>query len=48
MTYQDENNNTMSKVLECLMNGDGLNRVGEVVQMLMNEAMKVEREKYLL
>src|SRR3990167_8866711 len=47
MTYQDENNNTMNKVLECLMNGDGLNRVGEVVQMLMNEAMKVERERYL-
>ncbi len=47
MTYQDENNNTMSKVLECLMNGDGLNRVGEVVQMLMNEAMKIERERFL-
>lgn len=47
MAYQDENSSTMTKVLEYLMSGDGLNRVGEMIQMLMNEAMKLERERYL-
>lgn len=47
MTYQEQNGSTMAKVLECLMANDGLNRMGEAIQILLNESMKVEREQHL-
>lgn len=47
MTYQEENSSTMSKVLEYLMSGNGLDSMGNVIQILLNHAMKAEREQYL-
>lgn len=47
MTYQEQNGSTMVKVLECLMANDGLSRMGEAIQILLNESMKVEREQHL-
>jgi putative transposase len=47
MTYQVENSNKINEALECLMGSDGLNHIGEAVQMLLNHAMKIEQQKYL-
>lgn len=47
MTYQVENSNKINEALECLMSSDGLNHIGEAVQMLLNHAMKIEQQKYL-
>ena len=46
MSYLDTSNNTMTALLEHISE-NGFEGMGKAIQILMNEAMKVERAKYL-